>query len=271
MEASSAYIQSKDSSDLREGIYSSNNNNMQSQWTPISKNTLDLRLSIFKNEDKENNLLAIVASEMKENLKILHTQASSISAQGLTALAENCPNVEVLNLCCAYKIGDKALEIISQFTKLKELNLNCAAKKEILDDWGSTGRAKVIEGIKDTYIVNILNKCSELEKLDLSGTQITLETLKVIATRDKIKFLRLAYCWDLKDEEISYLAKARPDVQIMRDLKDDASSEFITLAKSMKSRYYKETQISKGEISISFKDDVSELEKDFISLSTFYI
>lgn len=245
-------------------------------WVPQTKNSLDLRLGIFTHEGYENAIIIIKSFEMKENLTALYTQASYLSLDGYKVLVENCPNLKILNLCCANKTGDTALKIISQLDKLEEINLHFARNEPIIEYmYGNSCRVlsdyiDQVERITDKGVARILDNCHNLRKLDLSGTQITNLTLEKIAQSKSIIYLRLHHCWMLKDSDIDNLAKARQDITIISNNKNDATTLFRQLARNVKNRYVKETHEEGGEFTPTFHNEISKEDKLLVSLSAFY-
>jgi Leucine-rich repeat (LRR) protein len=247
-------------------------------WTPQTENTLDLRLAIFSDEESENEILSRKANEMNENLECLYTQASYISLDAYVQLLENCPNLRVLNLCCAKKTGHAALGIIAKFKKLEELNLHFASYASVIEQMGQYERVPDFakrEGITDDIVETILNNCPNLKKLDLSGAKITERTLELIASNPNITFLKILQCWDLNKAEVEKLKEARSDLVIIDARVDDpeldATAAFEQLTRKVKPRYYQEVRIE-GEsgFRLKIKDDVDLQEKELIAPSVFF-
>lgn len=241
-------------------------------WTPQTETTLDLRLGIFTDEQKENELICRKSVEMGVKLKELHTQASYISAEGYAALVKNCPNLEVLNLCVAYKTGDTALKIISGFDSLRELNLNFACNEPCIESRGTMSRCadlSAVEDITDVGVEAILNNCMNLRAIDLSGTRISVKTLELIASKQNITTLKVGACWNLTRDDIAHLRAARPDIVVHENEGQDATVSFFALKNAVAWRYYSQMSTANGGIIPALRPGASEVERDLISPMTF--
>lgn len=241
------------------------------KWAPQTENVVDMRLGIFADMDRENEVIAEASNEMGQNLTELYTQASYISFVGLQALREKSPLLRVLNLCCAYKVADASLQVVAGFSELEELNLHYASYDPNIVLMGNVARSAdptQISVITDAGIRAVLEGCPKLSKIDLSGTRITAVTLERIAGLHNIKVVRLSGCWDLKPEDIAKLIDNRPDLRVETE-EPGATEAFQSLAKAVKPRYYREVPSSTGGYYVRLPDHVAKSEARFIAPSVF--
>jgi len=247
-----------------------------SQWRPKTDSTLDLRLARFDTSESIDALITQEATAMDNRLTAVETQGSFISKVGLQALSEKSPNIQKLNLCCAHGVGDSALEVISKFPELSDLNLHFARNEtHCLQLMGSMcrvapGQMDRVEKITDAGVKHIVEGCPKLKTLDLSGTDITVQTLDLINSKPNIIALRINCVWNVTvDEMEAFKKRARPNLVLSTEGNDPATNEFMKLVHGVKGRFYEERHNPDRSISCFFKPGVEETVKPFINLSVF--
>lgn len=225
------------------------------EWSPLGDDKLDIRLAAFPDTEKMNKLF-INKIEENPNIKRIYTQDSCITIKSFKKLIECDLKIKELNLSGAYFVGDSELEIL-KLPELEELNLSFAY-----------GRFPV-QMITDKGVSTILDNCTNLKKLDLSGTKITNKTLEKIATKPLINFLRIFSCNKITAKEIKDLKTSCPDLKVVTEShKDNAKIEFIKFINEIKSRLMHEYSVN-GEGDVIFKSSVTYEERKFINYELF--
>ncbi|MDE3045657.1 MAG: hypothetical protein KGJ02_03325 [Verrucomicrobiota bacterium] len=196
-------------------------------WAPQTRDTLDLRLTSWQDQQKDETVATKKIVDMGDQLKYLYTQASFLGVSFFESLAKDCSSLEALWLNCAHRVNDTALEKISNLSNLQVLNLSGAAYR----------KNNAVEPITDRGAAYVINRCKKLHYLDLSGSNITKPTLQIIVFRKNLQVLKIENCSGLKPEDISWLLERRKDLTILKkDDATDATAKFIELAKAIKER-----------------------------------
>lgn len=153
-----------------------------------------LNLDLYCDDDELNNTLSNLTDQQKAAITAVFTESAYISTKGLVALATACPNISSLRLANAHRTGNKAVRLLANMLpKLKELNLHFANDetkqlKKLKSMRRDVPRLKdlshkdpsLVKWITNSSIKILLNNCTQLTNLDLSGINITTLTLKKI-------------------------------------------------------------------------------------------
>ena len=139
------------------------------------------------------------------NLKYLNLSGTKISDESLKVLSSSLPNLELLNLNNCENITSKGLTYLEKFTKLRLIyvsnypKLTWSANMESLDS--AYLRFTDKEYLPISFLIN-------LKYLDLSGTKVTDENLKMFSSAlYNLEIINLNNCQNISEQGLHYLNK----------------------------------------------------------------
>lgn len=166
------------------------------------------------------------------SLTHLSIPQAPLTDAGLAAVAQNCPHLSYLNIshCTEItdfsplaplplvqlqieqcKITEQTLKTISTIGSLLSLNLTaCRLRGPWLEPLKGLHELtlSINSRLTDTSIIPLMENCRHLQRLDLSGTAITDETVVALSERcPQLLYLALDRCFNLTDAAIIPLAE----------------------------------------------------------------
>lgn len=201
-------------------------------WTPFGKDFLDMRLT--RSSTFEDNLFLFTYSKKVTKISAFYTQASSIDATGLNQLAKNAPKLKMLNLNCYGRLTNLTISAIAEFKHLTELNLSNVHGLLFQD-----ANCYLLE-INDSMVKEITYSCTQIERLDLSHSMITIDTLINLFSLQHLRYLRIHACHGITDDCLLKFKKFS-HFTIDNGTNNDPTDSYIELFNHAKKNFFEKT------------------------------